>query len=90
MQGQQNLQFLCDAIEIFKMWKLSGKTGLTNQTFMACIQSMQAMIGLVDHLTKQHSYLYILPGKFRPIRSKEGLGGIVKPMEAISICLSIS
>ena len=50
---------------------------------MACLQSMQAMIGLIDNLTKQHSYLYILLAKFHQILSKEDLGGIVKPMEAI-------
>ena len=73
-QGQQNIKFLRDAIEIFTIWKLSGKAGLTIKTFMACIQSMQAMIGLVDHLTNQHSYLYILPGKFSsdPIEGRFG------------------
>ena len=55
VQDQQNIQFLRDAIETFTILKLSEKAGLTNETFMACIQSMQAMIGLVHHLTKQHS-----------------------------------
>ena len=48
VQGQQNIQFLRDAIKFFTILKLSGKAGLTNETFMACIQSMQVMIGLVQ------------------------------------------
>ena len=61
--------------KIFRTLELSGKAGLTNETFMACIQSMQVMIrDLVHHLTKQHFYLYILPGKFSsdPIEGRFG------------------
>ena len=36
VQGQQNIQFLHDAIETFTILKLSGKGGLSNETFMAC------------------------------------------------------
>ena len=50
VQGQQNIQFLRNAIETFTILKLSGKAGLTNETFMACVQSMQEMIGQVDNI----------------------------------------
>ena len=74
VQDQQNVQFLHDATETFTILKLSGKAGLTNETFMACIQSMQVMIDLLHHLTNQHFYLYILSGKFSsdPIERRFG------------------
>ena len=38
-----SLTFLHQATEIFKKWKASGQSGLTNKTFTACIQSMEAV-----------------------------------------------
>ena len=38
-----SLTFLHQATEIFKQWKASGQSGLTNETFTACNQSMEAV-----------------------------------------------
>ena len=64
--GNPNISFqvLCNAIAIFKNWKSSGQAGLTQETFTACIQSLEVMIVLADHLLKNHSFIYVLPGKF--------------------------
>ena len=37
------LTFLHRATEIFKQWKASGQSGLTNETFTACIQFIKAV-----------------------------------------------
>ena len=44
-EGSANFSFtfLHQATEIFKQWKASGQSGLSNKTFTACIQSMKAV-----------------------------------------------
>lgn len=68
------LKFLQSAVGIFKQWKLSGRVGLTRETFTACIQSLEAMLSLTDHLLKNHGFSYVLPGKFTsdPIEGRFG------------------
>ena len=46
-------------MEILRIWRLSGTAGLTNETFMACIQSILVVMGLIEHLTKQHGFQYV-------------------------------
>ena len=55
------LQYLKRAGNIFVKWKASGTTGLT---FIACIQTINALSELVKHLQKKHGFSYILSGKF--------------------------
>ena len=49
---------------MFKSWNLSGKKGLTKETFLACTQSNEAVIAVTDHLLANHGFEYVLPGKF--------------------------
>lgn len=68
------LKFLQDAFAIFEQWKASGQSGLTSETFGACIQSIKAMIELALHLISKHDFQYVLPGKFTsdPIEGRFG------------------
>ena len=74
--GQRSfaLHFLEQSVAIFKNWKESGLTGLTAETFTACIQSMEAMVALTCHLVSKHGFKYVLPGKFTsdPIEGRFG------------------
>lgn len=69
-----SLTFLEYAVAIFKQWKESGQSGLTKETFTACIQSMEAMMALTSYLITKHDFQYILPGKFTsdPIEGRFG------------------
>ena len=58
------MQFLHDAVELFKTWNLSGKRGLTKETFLACTQTIEAVLAVTDHLLVKHDFEYVLPGKF--------------------------
>ena len=69
-----NFNYLLAATKLFVQWKNSGCSGLTNQTFLACIQTMFTIpdLALLFHQTLQ--LLYILPGKFmsHPIETRFG------------------
>lgn len=58
------MQFIREAIKIFTTWKDSGNAGLTNETFLACIQSFKAIVEITEYLVTNHRFLYVLPGKF--------------------------
>ena len=58
------LKFLGQDLELTKKWKLSGRRGLTRETFTACIQSIEGIMELTEHLILQHNFKYVLPGKF--------------------------
>ena len=74
--GSKNctLQFLENAIAIFKQWEASGLSGLNSETFTACIQSMEAMLALAPYLISKHGFRYVFPGKFTsdPIEGRFG------------------
>ena len=63
-EQQANLSHLALAREIFIQWKESGYAGLTDQTFLACIQTISAVPELVLFLHRKFGFNYILPGKF--------------------------
>ena len=65
-QGERptNLVYLVAAINIFIKWKDSGCSGLTNQTLLACIQTMSAIPELAKYLQQKPKLQYVLPGKF--------------------------
>ena len=44
------LKHLRKAIEIFIKWIASGKTSLINEIFLACLQIMRAVPGLVKYM----------------------------------------
>ena len=48
--------FFSRAAEFFKQWKSSGRKGLTNETFLACIQSVDAMLALSTHLVQAKKF----------------------------------
>ena len=64
--------FLSRAAEFFKQWKSLGRKGLINETFLACMQSVDATLALSTHSCRQRSFL-VLPG-------------IAKQMVAIFLC----
>ena len=69
-----NLRYLEAARDIFRQWKQSGLAGLTDQTFLACIQTMSAVPELAQYLHEKFDFCYILTGKFTsdPIESRFG------------------
>ena len=69
-----NLVYLAAATNIFIKWKDSGCSGLTNQTFLACTQTMSAMPELAKYLQQKLKLQYVLPGKFTsdPIEGRYG------------------
>ena len=60
------LTFLHQATEIFKQWKASGQSGLTTETFTACIQFLKAVsqIGFSPDFQTWVQLATCLPGKF--------------------------
>ena len=66
--------FLETACSILVAWRNSNLVGLTKKTFMACIQSLQAMVSLSKYLISHHDFSYVLPGKFcsDPIEGRFG------------------
>ena len=73
-QDSTSLSFLIQAKEIVTSWRDSGNAGLTKETFLACTQSIGAMIEQTSNLHRQHRLQYILPGKFMsdPIEARFG------------------
>ena len=71
---QTNLQYLSATTDVFVKWKESGCSGLTNQTFLACIQTMTAVPKLAQFLHEKLKLKYVLPGKFTsdPIEGRFG------------------
>ena len=57
------MQFLQNALAIFEQWKAAGQSGLTSETFIACIQSIKAIIALNSHFICKHGFEYVLPEK---------------------------
>ena len=72
--SNNNFSFLETACSILVAWKNSNLVGLTKETFMACIQSLQAMVSLSKYLISCHDFSYVLPGKFcsDPIEARFG------------------
>ena len=50
------LQFLREALAIFKQWKACGQSGLTAETFIACTQSLKTMVAMNFHLINRHGF----------------------------------
>ena len=64
-QANSNLDYLSAATNIFIEWKKSRfSQGLTDQTFLACIQTISAVPELGRYLQCKLHLKYILPGKF--------------------------
>ena len=58
-----SLLYLKEAKVLFEEWRQSGKTGLTVETFTACLQTMGAAPELAQHLKTNHGLEYLLTGK---------------------------
>ena len=60
--------------QYFQKLEKSGFAGLTDQTFLACIQTMSAVPELAQYLHKKFGFHYILSGKFTsdPIEARFG------------------
>ena len=73
-KDQANLQYLHAATKIFIQWKKSSCSGLTDPTFLACIQTMSAVPKLALYLHHKLKLRYILPGKLTsdPIEGRFG------------------
>ena len=57
------MQFLQNALAIFEQWKAAEPSKLTSETFIACIQSIKAIIALNSLFICRHGFEYVLPGK---------------------------
>ena len=71
---RKNLQYLSATTATFVKWQQSGCSGLTEPTFLACIQTMTAVPKLALYLHQKLKLPYILPGKFTsdPIEGRFG------------------
>ena len=54
-----SLDFLLEAKQLFTEWRNSGIAGLTRETFLACLQSLEAMIELSIYLHNGHQFRYL-------------------------------
>ena len=72
--GHPGLEFLKEATLIFKEWQKSGNSGLSAETFLACIQTMTAVPALAEYLQEQHGFKYLLSGRLMsdPIEGRFG------------------
>ena len=59
-----DLQFLLESKKMLLQWKMSDLAGLTKETFLACIHTLETMVELTAYLQKNHGFSYVLPGKF--------------------------
>ena len=60
----ESFKFLVQSHEIWSQWKVSGKAGLTKETFLVCLQSIGCMIELVKYMHTTHNFAYVLPRKY--------------------------
>ena len=68
------LRYLEKATSIFQEWRRSGNSGLSKETFTACIQTMTAVPALLDYLQDRHGFKYLLTGRLMsdPIEGRFG------------------
>ena len=59
------LRFLEDVSKWLKTWKESGRLGLSQETFLANIQSFRALADLSRHLIQTEDFQYVLPGQIQ-------------------------
>ena len=72
--AETNCLYLKEAREMFVSWRDSKNTGLTRETFLACIQTMGAIPDLAMYLQEKHGVSYLLMAKltFDPIEGRFG------------------
>ena len=83
-----SLSFLHRATEIFKQWKASGQSGLPNETFSACIQSMEAVsqIGFSPDFQTWVQLATCFLENLPAILLKDVLASTARPMAVILVC----
>ena len=83
-----SLTFLHRATEIFKQWKASEQSGLTNETFTACIQSMEAVsqIGFSPDFQTWVQLASCFLENLPAIQLKDVLASTARPMTVICVC----
>ena len=64
LHNSVGMQFLHHALRLFKNWNLSGQRGLRKETFLARIQSIEAMLALIKYLLEKYNFKNVLPEKF--------------------------
>ena len=84
-EGTANLEYLLRDTEIFQKWRNSNKSGLTTQTFSACIQTMSAVPELLQQLQNR----FIFPGKFTS-DSIEGWFGCYRQVNGENYFMSVN
>ena len=85
-QDSTLLNFLIQAKEIFTSWRDSGNAGLTKETFLACIQSIGAMIELTSYLHLSIGFSTFCLENLCPTRLRLDLDGIGRPVAATFSC----
>ena len=83
-----SLSFLHRATEIFKQWKASGQSGLTNEIFTACIQFIKAVsqIGFSPDFQAWVQLATCFRENLSAIQFKDVLASTARPMAVIFVC----
>ena len=83
-----SLTFLHRATEIFKQWKASGQSGLTNETFTACIQFIKAVsqIGFSLDFQTWVQLATCFRENLSAVQFKDVLASTARPMAVIFVC----
>ena len=63
-EQSSNLHYLEAATDMFRQWKQSDLAGLSDQPFLACIQTMSAVPEPAQYLHKRFGFRYRLTEKF--------------------------
>ena len=73
-----NLLYLLTAANIFRQWKHSGLAALTDQTFLACIQTMSGYLNLLSIYIKSLIFVTFLSENLLLILLRRDLVGTVR------------
>lgn len=60
LTNEDGLTFSCTTVNVWKQWKWSACASLTNETFTACIQSIEAMSSLSELLDFEDELIRIV------------------------------
>lgn len=72
--GDIRCVFLRRAVEVLEAWKSSKRTGFTNETFLANICTLKALVSLAEYLISERGFTFVMLGKFQsdPLEGRFG------------------
>ena len=59
------MKYIRDSAALFEMWKQSGHTGLSKETFSAWIVTLHGLADLAVHMIQKHGFSYVMLGKLQ-------------------------